>query len=97
MKLWPIQRLHVTSSGLRAKQVALVGERAYVYRVFHRGSKGSRWLTTRTPVAGVNDHRADGDDVEVARTVTRSEAENAIPEDAKKLERFEQQPLPEVQ
>lgn len=99
MKLWPIQRLHVVSSGLRAKQVVLVGTRAYVYRVFHRGSKGSRWVTTRTPVASVDDHRSDGDDIEVVRTVTRTEAENAIAEDAKKLDRFEnpQPQLPEVQ
>lgn len=99
MKIWPIRNMRVVCSGLQAKQVVLVGERAYVYRIYHRGSKGSRWLVERTPVASVDDHRSAGDDVEVARTKTRTAAEESIVEDAKKLERFEnpQPQLPEVQ
>lgn len=80
-KMWPLKRV-CYANGLRAWRVAEVGGRTYLYRVLF---VGSRWRTERQSINSVDDHRAFGALVFIAKPMTRSAAEDAIWTDFEKL------------
>ncbi len=100
VRLWPLKRVHVVCSGLRAKRVAQIGHdgaaKFYLYRVFFRDVPSKhdpdrtvkRWVLERTPLASPDDPRSAGEDVEVGVFAARTPAEDAIFVDASKLGRF---------
>lgn len=68
---WPWKSAHVACSGLRAKRVAIVRGRAYVWRLYWLNN---RWTVHRVRVASVDDHRSAGRQATVAVRRRRSEA-----------------------
>lgn len=81
---WPWKSAHVACSGLRAKRVALVRGRAYVWRLYWLNN---RWTVHRVLVVSVDDHRTAGRQATVAVRRSRSEAISAGDADVARLAR----------
>lgn len=86
MRLWPLQPRHVECSGLRARRVGIVHKVAYCWRMYAPRYGSRKWTVDRVRVRGVDDLREDGEAVDVAAVSTRTQAAQAIEDNAKLLD-----------